>query len=102
VEEREGGGKNRCGDQKKKDGVGRGYGSTREKKNRGEEGMDFPKDLYVISELLGLVCKAKFPIDLKPELRNAQNESWRVFKLYNIALGPKFKNSKLIFLHVNL
>jgi hypothetical protein len=24
------------------------------------------------------------------------------FKLYNITLGPKFKNSKLIFLHVNL
>jgi hypothetical protein len=24
------------------------------------------------------------------------------FKLYNIDLGPKFKNSKLIFLHVNL
>jgi hypothetical protein len=23
------------------------------------------------------------------------------FKLYNIALGPKFKNSILIFLHVN-
>jgi hypothetical protein len=35
-------------------------------------------------KLQGLVCKAKFPID---------------FKLYNIALGLKFKNSKFASLH---
>jgi hypothetical protein len=31
-------------------------------------------------KLQGLVCKTKFPTDLKPECRNGQNESWRVFQ----------------------
>jgi hypothetical protein len=31
-------------------------------------------------KLQGPVCKTKFPVDLKPEWRNAQNESWRVFQ----------------------
>jgi hypothetical protein len=53
-------------------------------------------------KLQGPVCKIKFPVDLKPKWRNAQNESCTVFKLYNNILGPKFKNSIFIFLHVNL
>jgi hypothetical protein len=31
-------------------------------------------------KLQGPVCKTKFPVDLKPKRRNAQNESWRVFQ----------------------
>jgi hypothetical protein len=34
-----------------------------EKKNRGEEGMEFPKDLYVITEnCKGLSVKQNFPL----------------------------------------
>jgi hypothetical protein len=33
-----------------------------------------------IRKLQGLVCKVNFPVDLKLEWRNAQNESWRVFQ----------------------
>jgi hypothetical protein len=33
-----------------------------------------------LEKLQGPVCKTKFPVDLKPKWRNAQNESWRVFQ----------------------
>jgi hypothetical protein len=52
----------------------------RERKNREEREMGFPKDLCVnLENCRDLFVKHKFPVTLKPERRNAQNESWRVF-----------------------
>jgi hypothetical protein len=51
------------------------------KRNRGEREKRLHKDLCAILEnCRDLSIKHKFPINLKPERRNAQNESWRVFQ----------------------
>jgi hypothetical protein len=51
------------------------------KRNRGEREKRLHKDLCAILEnYRDLSVKHKFPINLKPERRNAQNESWRVFQ----------------------
>jgi hypothetical protein len=64
--------------------------------------MEFSKDLYVITEN----CKDLFVKQNFPSIQNLNEEMPKTkvgefFKLYNIALGLKFKNLKLIFLHVN-
>jgi hypothetical protein len=65
--------------------------------------MEFPKDLYVITEnCKGLSVKQNFPSIQNPNEEMPKTKVGEFFKLYNIALGLKFKNSKLIFLHVNL
>jgi hypothetical protein len=73
-----------------------------EKKNRGEGEMEFPKDLCAISEN----CRDSFVRQNFPSIQNSNEEMPKTkvgefFKLYNIALGVKFKNSKLMFLHMN-
>jgi hypothetical protein len=73
-----------------------------EKRNRGEGWTDFPKDLCAISEnCRGLSVKQNFPLILNPNEEIPKTKVGEFFKLYNIALRPKFKNSKLAFLHVN-
>jgi hypothetical protein len=62
----------------------------------------FPQGLMRnMEKLQGSICKVKFRADLKPE-EMPKSKVGEFFKLYNIALGLKFKNSKLIFLHMNL
>jgi hypothetical protein len=73
----------------------------RERKNRGEEGMEFSKDLCVISRnCRGLVVKQNFPSTQSPNEEMPKMKVGEFFKLYNIALGLKIKNSKFIFLRV--
>jgi hypothetical protein len=63
--------------------------------------MDFLKDLCAISEnCRDLSVKQNFPSIQNPNEEMPKMEVGEVFKLYNIALGPKFKNSKLISFHV--
>jgi hypothetical protein len=53
----------------------------RERKNRGGREKVLPKDSCVkLENCRDPSVKHKFPINLKPELRNAQNKSWRVFQ----------------------
>jgi hypothetical protein len=54
-----------------------------------------------IRELQGPICKTKFPINLNPNEEMPKTKVGEFFKLYNIALGLKFKNSNLIFLYMN-
>jgi hypothetical protein len=69
--------------------------------NRGEEGMEFSKDLCVISEnCRGLVVKQNFPSTQSPNEEMPKMKVGEFFKLYNIALGLKFKNSKFVCLHM--
>jgi hypothetical protein len=64
--------------------------------------MEFSKDLYVIIEnCKDLFVKQNFPSIQNPNEEMPKMKVGEFFKLYNIALGLKFKNSKLIFLHVN-
>jgi hypothetical protein len=52
------------------------------------KGNGFPQGpMCKYRKLQGSECKTKFPVDLKPKWRNAQNESWRVFQ----ALQPCFR-----------
>jgi hypothetical protein len=51
-------------------------------------------------KLQGPFCKVKFPINPNPNEEMLKMKVGEFFKLYNIALGPKFKNSKLISFHV--
>jgi hypothetical protein len=45
------------------------------------KGIGFPQGLMRKNrKVRGPDCKIKFPVDLKPKWRNAQNESWRVFQ----------------------
>jgi hypothetical protein len=60
----------------------------------------FPKGLYAIwKNCRDLFVKLKFPVDLKLNEEMPKTKVGEFFKLYNIALGLKFKNSKFIFLH---
>jgi hypothetical protein len=73
-----------------------------EKENRGEREMEFLKDLYAISEN----CRDSSVRQNFPSIQNSNEEMPKMkveefFKLHNIALGLKFKNSKLMFLHLN-
>jgi hypothetical protein len=73
-----------------------------EKENRGEREMEFLKDLCAISEN----CRDSTVRQNFPSIQNSNEEMPKTkveefFKLYNIALGLKFKNSKLMFLHMN-
>jgi hypothetical protein len=73
----------------------------RERKNRGEREKELPKDLCVILEnCRDLSVKHKFHINLNPYEEMPKMKVGEFFKLYNIALEPKFKNSKLASLHV--
>jgi hypothetical protein len=74
-----------------------------EKRNRGEREVEFSQGLMRnFRKLQGSVGKTKFPVDLKPNGEMPKTKVGEFFKLYNIALGLKFKNLKLIFLHVDL
>jgi hypothetical protein len=53
-----------------------------------------------IRELQGPICKTKFPINLNPNEEIPKTKVGEFFKLYNIALGLKSKNSKFASLHV--
>jgi hypothetical protein len=62
-----------------------------------------PKDLCAKSEnCRDLFVKQNFPSIQNPNEEMTKTKVGEFFKLYNIALGLKFKNSKLAFLHVNL
>jgi hypothetical protein len=64
--------------------------------------VEFPKDLYIITEnCKGLFVKQNFPLIYNPNEEMPKTKVGEFFKLYNISLGLKFKNSKLAFLHVN-
>jgi hypothetical protein len=77
-------------------------GDARIRKKREERQMDFLKGLYAISEnCWGFSVKQNFPSIQNPNEEMAKMKVGELFKLYNIVLGLKFKNSKLIFLHVN-
>jgi hypothetical protein len=70
----------------------------REQRRRGN---GFPQGLMrKIRELQGPICNTKFPINLKPNEEIPKTKVEEFFKLYNIALGLKSKNSKFIFLRV--
>jgi hypothetical protein len=63
--------------------------------------MEFPKDLCAISEnCKGLSVKHNFPSIYNPNEEMPKMKVGEFFKLYNIALGSMFKNSKLASLHV--
>jgi hypothetical protein len=63
--------------------------------------MKFPKGLYVNSEnCRDLFVKQNFPSIQNPNEEIPKTKVGEFFKLYNIALGPKFKNSKLASLHI--
>jgi hypothetical protein len=63
--------------------------------------LEFPKDLYVKSEKCrDLFVKQNFLLILNPNEEMPKTKVGEFFKLYNIALGLKFKNSKFIFLRV--
>jgi hypothetical protein len=73
-----------------------------EKENIGEREIEFPKDLCAISEN----CRGSSVRQNFPSIQNSNEEMPKTkveefFELYNIALGLKFKNSKLMFLHTN-
>jgi hypothetical protein len=63
--------------------------------------MVFSKGVYAKSEnCRGLFVKQNFPSTQSPNEEMPKMKVGEFFKLYNIALGLKFKNSKFIFLHV--
>jgi hypothetical protein len=75
--------------------------SNRRRTEIEEGGMDFPKDLHAILEdCRDLSVKKNFPSIQNPNEEMPKTKVGEFFKLYNIALGPKFKNSKFISLHV--
>jgi hypothetical protein len=60
-----------------------------------------PKDLCANSEnCRDLSVKHNFTLIQNPNEEMYKTKVGEFFKLYNIALGPKFKKSKLISLHV--
>jgi hypothetical protein len=73
---------------------------TRIRENREERQMDFPKGLYAISQnCRDLLVKQNFPSIQNPNGEMPKMKVGEFFKLYNIALGPKFKNLKFTSLH---
>jgi hypothetical protein len=63
--------------------------------------VGFSKGVYVISEnYKDLTVKQNFPSIQNPNEEIPKTKVGEFFKLYNIALGLKFKNSKLVSLHV--
>jgi hypothetical protein len=75
---------------------------ARKKRNRGERERRLPKDLCANSEnCRDLSVKHNFSLIYNPNEKMPKTKVGEFFKLYNIALGLKFKNSKLISLHVN-
>jgi hypothetical protein len=84
------------GEEKKEDTPG---GKETEEKGK----WSSPKDLWVILEnCRDLFVKKNFPLILNSNEEMPKTKVGEFFKLYNLALGPKFKNSKFTFLHVNL
>jgi hypothetical protein len=55
-----------------------------------------------IRELQGPFVKQNFPLIYNPNEEMPKTKVGEFFKLYNIALGSKFKNSKFVSLHGNL
>jgi outer membrane receptor for ferric coprogen and ferric-rhodotorulic acid len=54
-------------------------------------------------KLQGPFCKTKFPVDLRPKWRNAQNESWRVFQTLQHYFRAQVQKLKTyIFTHESL
>jgi hypothetical protein len=73
----------------------------REKKNRGGREIELHKDLCAnLENCRDLSVKYKFSLIYNPNEEMTKTKVGEFFKLYNIALGPKFKNSKLISFHV--
>jgi hypothetical protein len=69
--------------------------------SREERQLGFSKDLCVISKnCKGLVVKQNFPSTQSPNEEMPKMKVGEFFKLYNIALGLKFRNSKLASLHM--
>jgi hypothetical protein len=63
--------------------------------------MEFPKDLYaILKNCRDLSVKQNFPSIQNPSEEMPETKVGEFFKLYNIALGLTFKNSKLASLHV--
>jgi hypothetical protein len=73
-------------------------GDARIRKKREERQMDFSKGLYAISEnCRAFSVKQNFPSTQNPNEEMPKMKVGELFKLYNIALGLKLKNSKPIF-----
>jgi hypothetical protein len=93
-------------EKKELNGAAAGWERKRERqirKNRGERETGFPKDLCVnIENYRGLTVKQNFPSIQNSNEEMPKTKVGEFFKLYNIALGLKFKNSKFIFLRVKL
>jgi hypothetical protein len=71
-----------------------------QRENREERGMVFPKDLCAIwKNCRDLFVKQNFPSIQNSNEEMPKTKVGEFFKLYNIALGLKFKNSKLIFFY---
>jgi hypothetical protein len=71
-------------------------GETEEKGN-----WNSPKDLCVnLENCRDLSVKYNFSLIYNPNEEMPKTKVGEFFKLYNIALGLKFKNSKLIFLQL--
>jgi hypothetical protein len=67
-----------------------------------KEKWDSSKDLCAnLENCRDLFVKQNFPSIQNPNEEMPKMKVGEFFKLYNIALGLKFKNSKFIFLHVN-
>jgi hypothetical protein len=89
---------------------GRGAAGGREKERdarergrteREEREKGFPKDLCAnLENCRDLSVKHNFSLIENPNEEMPKMKVGEFFKLYNIALGLKFKNSKLISLHV--
>jgi hypothetical protein len=76
-------------------------GDARIRKRREEGQMEFSKGLYIIFEnYRGLSIKHIFSSIQNPNEEMPKTKVGEFFTLYNIALGPKFKNSKLTSLHI--
>jgi hypothetical protein len=62
-------------DKRKKETPGKDIEEQRRRRKVTSQGL-----MRNYRKLQGPICKTKFPVDLKPKRRNAQNESWRVFQ----------------------
>jgi hypothetical protein len=100
AEQREGGRKG-CAARGKKKGDTRGGIRQREKRNREKREKELPKDSYAnLENCRDLSVKKNFPSIQNPNEEMPKTKVGEFLKLYNIALGLKFKNSKLVSLHV--
>jgi hypothetical protein len=76
-------------------------GRKRGRIEREEREIELPKDLCIIlGNCRDLSIKHNFPSIQNPNEEMPKMKVGEFFKLYNIALELKFKNSKLVSLHV--